>query len=322
MATASNLINRDALDASLTTFRTVFEELFMSVANDAVVSAFCQEVSTEGGMTYQAQYQDVLGTWQEFIGAREYETARVSTLDTTLSTYVRSMLLPRKEVQYDKIGTVASRIRQWLSGQKNYKNILLHAELTSNSGKGPVCYDGSNLLDDDHAHGAAGAAWSNYGTAALTPLSFITTYDAMLSFKRENGEPFNVVPYALVAGPKLRTMALEITKGDLRAIGLSSATAEGGSTVAATAIGNESKGLVEFIQNQFITDHSWYLIAKDPSGQAKPFIFLKGSDVVEQIDVDMNSAFVQDNDAFKYGLLVDCRVAAGAPQTIFGNIVA
>lgn len=323
MASASNVINRDALDASLTTFRTVFEELFTSAGNDAVVNAFCAEVSAEGGQTYQAQFQDFLGTWQEFLGAREVSPARVSKLDITLKTYAQSMSIPRKDFQYDKIGTVASRIRTFLSAQKSFKSAILHASvLALNSGAGPIGYDGVTLLGS-HPNAPGGGTQSNTAAVGLSPLTFRSGYEAMTSFLRENGEPFNVVPRYLVVGPKNRDIAMEITKADIRGRSVAATGLEAAASVVASAgVSNVQMGLVEPLISERLVgtqDDYWYIIGEGPGG-AKPVMYLKGMDPMEQIDTDPNSANVQRTDAFTFGLIADGAFAAGAWPCIYGGI--
>lgn len=323
MASASNVINRDALDASLTTFRTVFEELFTSAGNDAVVNAFCAEVSAEGGQTYQAQFQDFLGTWQEFLGAREVSPARVSKLDITLKTYAQSMSIPRKDFQYDKIGTVASRIRTFLSAQKSFKSAILHTSvLALNSGTGPIGYDGVTLLGL-HPNAPGGGTQSNTAAVGLSPLTFRSGYEAMTSFLRENGEPFNVVPKYLVVGPRNRDIAMEITKADIRGRSVAATGLEAAASVVASAgVSNVQMGLVEPLISERLVGvqaNYWYLIGEGPGG-AKPVMYLKGMDPMEQIDTDPNSANVQRTDAFTFGLIADGAFAAGAWPCIYGGI--
>lgn len=324
MASASNVINRDALDASLTTFRTVFEELFTSAGNDAVVNAFCAEVSAEGGQTYQAQFQDFLGTWQEFLGAREVSPSRVSKLDITLKTYAQSMAIPRKDFQYDKIGTVASRIRTFLSAQKSFKSAILHTSvLALNTGAGPIGYDGVTLLGS-HPNAPGGGTQSNTAAVGLSPLTFRSGYEAMTSFLRENGEPFNVVPKYLVVGPKNRDIAMEITKADIRGRSVAATGLEAAASVVASAgVSNVQMGLVEpLISERLVGTQAnyWYLIGEGPGG-AKPVMYLKGMDPMEQIDTDPNSANVQRTDAFTFGLIADGAFAAGAWPCIYGGIL-
>lgn len=322
---SSNVINRAALDASLTTFRTVFEELFTAAGQDEVVSAFCQEVSNEGGLTYQAQFQDTLSTWREFLSAREAAPTRVSTVDITVATYEQTLQVSRREFRNDKIGTVAQRIRQFLSGAASFKSQLLHEKvLAVNSGAGPLCYDGSYLIATDHANGPGATTQSNKGTAALSNITFETNYTAMTSFRRENDEPFGVIPKFLIVGPKNRRMGLDICKNDLRAVGFSAASLEAGTTVAQSSVSNMNSGLVTLIVDERLVgamDDYWYLVGTDRSGQAKPVIYVNSLPPTEQLDVDPNSPTVMATDKFTYGLIADGAFGAGAWQCIYGNIL-
>lgn len=319
MASPSNVINRDALDASVTTFRAVMEEMFTSAGNDALVQAFCAEVAAENGQSYQAVFQDFLGTWLEFSGAREVSPTRAYTLSISLSTYAQSMQIARKDLQYDKIGTVAARIRQFLSAQKSYKDALLHDMLALNSYVGPLAYDGVFLYSTSHPNGPAGNQ-SNTGTAALSPISFNSAYSGMTGLLRENGEPFRVVPETLTVGPGNREMGLSITKGEFRSKPIANTGVEAGAAVVATAaVSNVNAGLVELLVDERLVGARalhWYLNGTAPGG-AKGVIYLNGMPPTEQLDVDPNSASVQSTDRFTYGLIADGKFAAGAWQATY-----
>lgn len=321
---SSGVINRAALDASLTTFRTVFEELFTAAAQDDIVNAFVQEISNEGGQTAQLQFQDTTSTWRQFISAREAPPTRVSTVDISVLTYEQTLQVSRRDFRMDKIGTVAQRIRQFLAGAATLKSQLLHEMLALNSGAGPACYDGQYLLSTAHPNAPAAATQSNLGTTALSNISFETAYTAMTSFVRENGEPFGVEPKYLVVGPKLRRMALDITKSDLRPVGFSAASLEAGTTVAQSSITNTNNGVVEALVDSRLVgtmDDYWYLVGTDRSGQAKPIVFVNAMPPQEQLDVDPNSPVVMATDKLTYGLIADCAFGPGAWQCIYGGIL-
>lgn len=321
---SSGVINRDALDASLTTFRAVFEELFTSAAQDDVVAAFCQEISNEGGLTAQLQFQDTTSNWRQFLSAREAAPTRVSTVDITVLTYEQTLQVSRREMKADKVGLVGQRIRQFLAGAATIKSQLLHEFLALNSGAGPACYDGQYLLSTAHPNAPGATTQSNLGTTALSNISFETAYTAMTSFLRENGEPFGVIPKFLVVGPKNRRMAMDICKNDLRVVGFAATSLEAGTTVAAAAVGNNNNGIVTALIDERLVgtmDDYWYLVGSDRSGQSKPIVFVNATPVTEQLDVDPNSPTVMATDKLTYGLIADCAFGPGAWPCIWGGIL-
>ena len=325
MPSSRQAINGDALDAALTTFKTEAEQLFTSQANTALVDAFCSEVPSEDGQTVTNVMGDHLGTWKELLGGRESAPSRIFTQSVTLATYyVPDLVIPRKDFQYDKIGSVAARIRQYLSNALSYQDALLHVALQLASGKGPVAYDGSNLFDDDHPYAPAAGTQSNYGTAAMSWVSVRAAKAAMTALLRENGEPFNIVPKFLIGGPKNEEIMAEICNGDLRLAGATTDGIEGGTRAYGGAISNVQKGsLIGIVDHRLVGayDDWWGITGTDITGQLKPMMYLRGMAPKPQINTDDNSQFVHDNDAYSFGLLADGKFAAGAWQTAYWNVL-
>ncbi|MFA7295707.1 MAG: Mu-like prophage major head subunit gpT family protein [Dehalococcoidia bacterium] len=320
-----NAVNGDALDAFVVTFKSEAERLFTSVENTALVNAFCSEVSSEGGQNVTQIFGDHLGTWKELIGGREEAPSRIFSQNVTLATYyVPDLVIPRKDFQYDNIGVNAARVRTYMSNALSAHDVLLHQALALASGKGPVGYDGVNVFDDDHPYAPAAGTQSNYGTAAMSWVSVRAALASMTSLLRENSEPFNIVPRFLIGGPKNAEIMEEITNGNLRLAGAATDGIEGGTRAYGGAIDNVQKGrLTGIIDYRLVgaKDDWWGITGTDTTGQLKPLMVMKGMAPLPQINVDDQSQFVHDNDAYSFGLITDMKIAAGAWQAGFWNVL-
>lgn len=317
----SHVINSAALDASVTSFRTAFDEFFVNRGDDPLISAFTEDISADGGSRAQVIFEDTIGNWREFIGGREVVVVRPNVLNVTMKTYERTMMIRRIDMRYDKIGVVERRIRRFLSAAASYKIELFHEMLFSNSGAGTTGYDGVAWFSTAHPNGPSGATQSNLSTAVLSRTAFNAAYSQMASLGREGGLPYYVLPTTLVVGPNNRTNGLEITSADLRSQGMTAGgvTDAAAAVLASAAISNVNAGVVNLIVDPYLTGTRatwWYLLgAPVNAGQVKPALYLEGMAPTEQLDVSMDSPSVIATDRFTYGLIADGSFAPGAWQT-------
>lgn len=321
MGDSSHVIGQALVDAATVAYRTYLEEFFIS-KSDGIADIFAETIPANGAKSQTLIVEDYLGTWLEFVGARQTTSSRAYSQTITLSTWAQQIQIRRTDMTYDMIGNVAARLRKFLSGQQSYKEQLIFDKLVSNSGNGPTGYDGVAMIGTTHPNGPSGNQ-SNKGTTALSQISFDTAFATMTGLKRENGEPFRVQPKYLVHGPTLNQTALQITKGDIRAAGLSSASLEGGTTVAAATTANMYRGVVEPVMWPRLTGTQaayWYLIGEGP-GAAKPMVFVEGMPPTEQIDDQLGSPTVMATDRCTYGLIADGQAAAGAWQCLFAGVL-
>lgn len=323
MADSSHVINQTAIDAAATVFRTMADELFTSGADEGLVNAMTEIIPADGGTTTSVILEDFLGNWLEFDGARQTGVSRAYRLDILLTTWAVQLKIRRRDAEYDRSGIVAARVRKFMSAAQSYKDFVIHQGLFSNSGAGPVGFDGVNLLSSAHPNGPAGNQ-SNTTTSALSPLTFDSAFASMTSLRRENGEPFRIVPRYLIVGPKNRLVGSEITKMDIRGRSVAATGLEAAASVVASAgVSNAYNGLVDLIVDPRLVgtqDDYWYLIGEGPGG-AKPLFFVEGAAPREQLDIDLSSPTVMQNDALTFGLVADGQVAAGMWPCIFGGIL-
>lgn len=321
MADSANVISQSKIDAANVTYRAIMAELFTDVQTglDALLA---ERVSAAGAASATLIVEDYLGTWAEFLGARVTSVSRAYSQTVTLTTWEQTLRIARKQMAYDPTGVVAQRLQRFLSAQASYYDTLVFDALVSASGAGPTGYDGVALLATTHPNGPAGNQ-SNKGTTALSQTSFDTAFTAMTSLQRENGQPFNIVPKTLLVGPKLRQRAMEITQADIRGQAVDNAGLESGTRIGTAGVTNVYRGVVDLVISPKLVgtyDDYWYLLGEGPGGM-KPFIFLEGMAPTEQIDSDLSSPTVMQNDAFTFGLIADAQVGAGAWQTIYAGIL-
>jgi phage major head subunit gpT-like protein len=323
MADSSHVINQTAIDAAATVFRTMADELFTSSADEALVNAICETIPADGGTTTSIILEDFLGNWLEFSGARQTGVSRAYRLNVALTSWAVQLKVRRRDAEYDRSGIVAARVRKFMSAAQSYKDFVLHQGLFLNSGDGPVGFDGVNLISTSHPNGPSGNQ-SNKTTSALSPLTFDTAFSAMTSYQRENGEPFRIVPRYLVVGPKNRLVGAEITKMDIRGRSVAATGLEAAASVVASAgVSNAYNGTVDLVVNSRLVgtqDDYWYLVGEGPGG-AKPMFFVEGAAPREQLDIDLSSPTVMQNDALTFGLIADGQYAAGMWPCIYGGIL-
>lgn len=323
MADNSHVIGQANIDAAATIFRAMADELFTSSGDENLVNALCETLPADGGTTTAIILEDFLGNWLEFSGARQTGVSRNYRLNVALTTWAVQLKVRRRDAEYDRTGIVAARVRKFMSAAQSYKDFVLHQGLFLNSGAGPIGFDGVNLLSSAHPNGPSGNQ-SNTTTSALSPLTFDTAFTAMTSFQRENGEPFRIVPRYLVVGPKNRLVGSEITKMDIRGRSVANTGLEAGAAVVASAgVSNAYNGLVDLVVDSRLVgtqDDYWYLIGEGPGG-AKPMFFVEGAAPREQLDIDLSSPTVMQNDALTFGLIADGQYAAGMWPCIYGGIL-
>lgn len=138
-----------------------------------------------------------------------------------------------------------------------------------------TCFDGQFFFDTDHPVDLDDSSQGTYAnlltSTPLTQQNFNAAYAAMQSFLGESGKPLEVMPTILMVPPKLREIALEITKGSL--IAQIAKNVAGSENIGAAAASNINVGEVTLVINPRLvadTDSAWYLLSTD---RIKPLIF-------------------------------------------------
>lgn len=313
---SASAINQSTLDAANTTFVDMFSEIWAK-ADQGAWSQFTQIIPNDAKLTELDAMVD-LGAVREWVGSKEYGIARAYKLAVRFRKWEKTMKVDRPDLAYDKSGTLKARIKQFMTEQAGFLDKIVTDSLVSVSGTGPTGYDGVVLFSTAHPHGPSGNQ-SNKTTSALSFATFDTAQVAMRSLLKENGEPFRIVPKTLMVGPKLFKLASEITKSKDRLAGVSSATLEGGTTVAAATITNiYGGGQYNLIVNDRLVgtqDDYWYLFAG-------PFMGLVEQRAPEPVILDaMDGEQRFMKDAFLYSIEADVSPCAYAWQNVYAGIL-
>lgn len=316
----SQLKNQANLTNANTSFLAKFDETFNATAPGSW-SQYTEVIASSGEAT-ELVFASFLGAMREWLGAKEFMASEAWKLNIPFRKYEMSLALPRQKVVYDLTGAVPRMIGQFVDqAYTNSTDKIMIDALVSNSGAGPVGFDGANLISDTHTLGS-----TSQDNKITTALSF-STYDggiqAMQGFQGANGEPLNIFPTHLMVGPKLRKMGMEITKSTERLMAVDNAGVETGTRVAASTIPNiYGGGAVDLIVNPRLVgtqDDYWYLM--DLSKSSKPLVLAQQRDwtaVVKQDDDD-DARF--NLDLFQWSIEGDMSPHAGAWPLIYGGIL-
>lgn len=178
---------------------------------------------------------------REWTGAKSFSDALATSQTITLRTYEQSFKIKRLDLQTDRTGAIARRMRSFLGDTAYIYDKLAHEALIAN-GTG---YDGVALFSASHPRGPAGATQSNTSSTALSHAQFEAVMVAGSSLRDINGEPLGISYNMLRVGPKLAALAREITGSNERVIAVDNTGAETGTRVAA-ASGPNARGLQVF----------------------------------------------------------------------------
>lgn len=179
---------------------TYFARLEAVLANgwaDAVSMSFDSDQESE---TYKWLGQTP--AMREWVGGRLARGLSAEGITIPNRTFEATLDISADDIRRDKTPQIMTRVQDLAERNAEHWHKLLTEVLTGN----PLCYDGQNFLDTDHAEGASGTqinACTNSHVSALA----VTTATAptvaemeavitglvqhMLAFKDDQGEPMN-----------------------------------------------------------------------------------------------------------------------------------
>lgn len=172
---------------------------------------------------------------------------------------------------------------------------LFVEKLQSNSGAGPLAFDGENFFANAHPNynetGTGATTYDNLFALALDKTNFNTVWSTMVSYIGENGRPLNVLPDTLIVPPQLKLTALEIMQS----------TTYGQGSAATNAIDNVMKGWANVVVLPELAGDPtrWYVA--DLSKSLKPFGFQKRSAPTLTARDQLTDPKVFEEKVFTYG---------------------
>ena len=312
-------------ESNLDTARTAAQVKFDEVFNGPAPGPWQMftEVYSTGAEIDNLVFASFLNTIREWLGAKEFGNFEAFTQTIRLTSYEDSFALKRRLVDYDISGAVGRAIAAKITQSRaNSDDKIIFDTLVSNSGDGPVAFDGDKLFSTTHTVG--GTNYSNKSTSAFSFAEYDTAVQTMAGYKAYNGEPLNISPKLLIVGPKNRKMALQVANADDRVVPVAPAgTLDGTASVnAAASMVNVFRGEVDVIVWNRLTgdyDDYWYLV--DTMQPEKPML-LKNERDYELIDcLDMKDPERFSKDLYVWSIEADKKPAAGAWPCMYAGIL-
>ena len=139
---------------------------------------------------------------REWIGGRNIVPLGKASFDVRNKSYESTMLLPRPDLRRDKTGLLRMRVSEMADRAAENPQTLLAAVINAN----PLCYDGQNFYDTDHAEGSSGTQVNELGatqvpgsnvsdtavpTAAEMAVILVQAIGHIYTIKDDKGNPMN-----------------------------------------------------------------------------------------------------------------------------------
>lgn len=218
-AVSMKLLDRTKLEAAYVTYSTIFD---MALANTSVIYPEIATVMTGVGPVTQFNWLGSLPVMQKWVGPRTINRLRAEKHRLETEWYANGIELDYDDVSEDKLGLVAPRISDMAKmGPRKIDALVVDMYLNGFAGSLGLCYDGQYLFDTDHtADGAgAGTAQSNLLTGALSSVTYNSGLQRMMEFKDSNGEPLELTPDTLLAGPSNQLTVRQLLQAPANAAG-------------------------------------------------------------------------------------------------------
>jgi phage major head subunit gpT-like protein len=216
---ALKLLDRDKLENAYITYSTIFD---MALANTPAIYTEITTVIPDAGPVNQFNWLGDMPVMTDWVGPRTINRLRAEKHTLTTSWFANGIELDIDDVAEDKLGLVRPRI-EMLAEMGPRKIDAVSVDFYNNGFTGALglCYDGQFLFDSDHtADGAGvGVAQSNVQSGAFSSTTFNQGITKMMGFKGTNGEPLNIVPDTLLAGPSQQLAVRQLLQAQYNAAG-------------------------------------------------------------------------------------------------------
>lgn len=229
---------------------------------------------------------------REWVGEKVFDEFRFFDWNVEVKEFASNFRIPQKYIRYDKSGFVKRVINSWISTQPTMVGDVIFDALVSNSGQGPVGFDGVNLISASHPFGPGGSTQSNLTSAAFSFAGYDAARVSMRSLRNELGKSFNAANVLVMAGPKNERTAKEVLNSDNRVIAVNNAGEESGTRVAAASAPNIYVGDSQlFINPKLVGDYEDYVYMIDTS--TMPMLWIPGMPPtpVERTDMKDSNRF-------------------------------
>ena len=306
-------ITKATLDALRTTFSLAYQQAYdlAPVWRDKIATEI-PSASRSNTYGWLAQ-QIVLREWS---GSRKAMNLAEHKAELINVSYEGTIEIDRDRIDdnnlYDYTSLIIPQLGQ---ATKKHGDQLIVQLLQSNSGAGPMMYDGKALFADDHPdYSPAGTTYDNNFGLALNASNFNTVWSAMTSYIGENGQPLGVMPNKLFVPPQLKLAALQIMQSTTYAMPVQNIA--GNQNVGGATIDNILRGWaeVEVLPELANDPTTWYLA--DTTKPIKPLIhqLRRPPTFVSMVNPDSPRVFEQKS--YSYGVEGRWVVGASLPFLI------
>lgn len=324
----SGVQNKSNLDAARALYSAAFNEVFVPGAQGPGVHQLLTEyIPASDSDSLEFVSTVYTSTVREWLGAKVVNPLRAYRKNEPLRKWEHTIGVDRTDIDYDKMSVVGRTLRAGMQAARMYNDKILFDALVSNSGEGPIGFDGVNVIDASHPM-HDGTTQSNKATTALSFAQHDTIMQAGHALKDHAGQPLGINYTTLIVGPKLRKTALEIAGGESRGVWVrnTGATGETGATstgvVGIYAGVNVFRGEIDVVLWDRLTgtqdDYYFYLDATKPY---KPMALGVHRDwtAVNLDQEDSPPRFF--NDQYLFSLEADLTPAAGGWPAIHAGIL-
>lgn len=213
------LLDRTKLEAAYVTYSTIFD---MALSNTSAIYPEIATVMTGVGPVTQFNWLDALPVMTKWIGPRTINRLRAEKHRLETEWFANGIELDYDDVSEDKLGIVRPRIEGMAKmGPRKLDAMVVDMYLSGFAGTLGLTYDGQFLFDTDHtADGAAiGTVQDNTIAGALSSTTYNNALQRMMEFKDTNGEPLELTPDTLLAGPKNQLVVRQLLQAPMNAAG-------------------------------------------------------------------------------------------------------
>ncbi len=254
------IVNGAALDAINTEFNAAANEVFSGGAPGTWEMYTTKQPCS--GTSVTLPLVDGVPALREWLGPKQFKELRGYALNGALRKWEASMRVPLDEINGDKSGVIAARLRDFVGRNATMYDKVISDAILAN----PTGYDGVAFLSASHpnvngtTHDNLESAWS-YAIvrAAMNTMELVTD---------EEGENLGVFPTHLMVGPANSREAMELTGSDTPR-GFDAAGEPDGTVIQQEIVQNYKGGSIEVLVNKRWRGNQWLLMDLS-KGMAKP----------------------------------------------------
>lgn len=198
---ASKLLNRAQLEAAYVTYSTIFDS---QLVNTPVIYPQITTVMPDVGPVTEFKWLGEVPTMTEWDGQRKINKLMAEGHTLRTRWYANGIELDYEDYAEDKLGLVRPRIEGLARmGPRKIDSLAVDYYIAGFAGTLGLCYDGQYLVDSDHTFStkAGETTQSNVQAGALGSTTYNQAMQKMMEFVDDRGEPLEIVPDTLLAGP-------------------------------------------------------------------------------------------------------------------------